>query len=205
MKFSIAALVSAAAVAVAAPAPVPAPPGIPSASTARSLLAGLRVATPTNEGTYDRDAFPHWVGVSGNCDAREYVLQRDGTSVQVDGACYPTSGRWTSPYDGATWTNPTDIDIDHMVPLKNAWISGAASWSTSQRQAFANDVSGPQLWAVTDNVNQQKSDRSPDQWLPPLTSFRCTYAASWVQVKSKYSLSITTAERSTLSSILNGC
>lgn len=83
--------------------------------------------------------------------------------------------------------------------------SGASKWQTSQRQAFANDITRPQLWAVTDNVNQSKSDRSPDAWKPPLRSFYCTYAKSWIQVKSHYDLTITSAEKSALSSMLDSC
>jgi hypothetical protein len=201
----IALLVSAATLVLAAPAPAPAPPGIPSGSTARNLLAGLTVAARTNENTYNRDLFPHWTTISGSCNAREYVLRRDGRNVVTDSSCAATSGTWSSPYDGATWTAASDIDIDHMVPLKNAWVSGAASWTTAQRQNFANDIASPQLWAVTDNVNQSKSDKSPDAWKPPLTSFYCTYASSWIQVKSTWKLTVTQAESSALASMLNYC
>ncbi|RBQ68099.1 hypothetical protein FVER14953_08190 [Fusarium verticillioides] len=142
MKFSFALLVPVASVLAA-----PTPPGIPSDSTARSLLSGLTVAASTNTGTYDRDLFPHWETYEGACNTREYVLKRDGTSVVTNSACAATSGTWKSPYDGATWTQASDIDIDHMVPLKNAWISGAASWTTAKRTQFANDVTRPQLWA----------------------------------------------------------
>ncbi|KAH7322853.1 hypothetical protein B0I35DRAFT_189182 [Stachybotrys elegans] len=203
MKFSIAALISAAAVALAAPAPVP--PGIPSGSTARTLLGRLTTSPWRDTTTYNRDLFPHWSTITGNCNGREYVLQRDGTNVQVDGSCAAISGRWYSPYDGATWTAASDVDIDHMVPLRNAWISGASQWTTARRQSFANDINGPQLWAVTDNVNQAKSDRSPDSWRPPLTSFYCTYASSWIQVKSTWGLTVTSAERTALSDMLNYC
>ncbi len=79
------------------------------------------MATLVDDGTYDRDLFPHWIE-SGGCSTRESVLKRDGTSVTVGSDCYPTSGSWKSPYDGATWTAPSDVDIDHMVPLKNAWV-----------------------------------------------------------------------------------
>ena len=105
-------------------------------------------------------------GNKNNSDTfyREFVLKRDGTNVVTNDACASTSGTWKSPYDGATWTQASDIDIDHMVPLKNAWIvssqetaffqpdtnalqSGAASWTTAKRTQFANDVTRPQLWA----------------------------------------------------------
>ncbi|KLO80113.1 hypothetical protein CEK26_006025 [Fusarium fujikuroi] len=168
MKFSIALLVPVAAVLAA-----PTPPGIPSDSTARSLLSGLTVAASTNTGTYDRDLFPHWETYEGACNTREYVLKRDGTNVVTNSACAATSGTWKSPYDGATWTQASDIDIDHMVPLKNAWIA--------------------------------KSDKSPDSWKPPLTSFYCTYAKSWIQVKSYWQLTITSAEKTALGSMLDYC
>jgi hypothetical protein len=125
--------------------------------------------------------------------------------VLVNSSCAATSGTWHSPYDGGTWTAASDVDIDHMVPLKNAWISGAWAWSTSRRESFANDLSHPQLWAVTDNVNQAKSDQSPDSWKPPLTSFHCTYARAWVEVKYVWALTVTTAEKSALTSMLNTC
>ncbi|KAI0153153.1 hypothetical protein GGR57DRAFT_512974 [Xylariaceae sp. FL1272] len=190
---------------VAAPLPMPTPPGIPSASSARTALAALTISTNPDDGTYDRDLFPTWVTIEGTCNTREYVLKRDATTVTVGSDCYPTSGKWTSPYDGATWTAASDLDIDHMVPLKNAWISGASKWTTAKRQQFANDVDRPQLWAVTDNVNQSKGDKSPDSWKPPLSSFYCIYARSWIQVKSYWALAITSAEKTTLSSMLDTC
>lgn len=191
--------------AAAAPAPMPTPPGIPSASTAKSQLASLTVSTQPDDGSYDRDLFPTWDTIEGTCNTREYVLKRDGTNVVTSSACTATSGTWLSPYDGATWTAASDVDIDHMVPLKNAWVSGASSWTTAQREAFANDVTRPQLWAVTDNVNQSKGDKSPDLWKPPLSSFYCVYARSWTQVKYYYDLTITSAEKTALTSMLNTC
>ena len=83
--------------------------------------------------------------------------------------------------------------------------NGASTWTTTKRGQFANDISSPQLWAVTDDVNQAKGDKSPDAWKPPLTSFYCTYARSWIQVKYKWALSITSAEKSALTSMLGSC
>jgi len=116
------------------------PPDIPSAATARTELAGLTVAPDGSMDGYDRDKFPHWNTVEGSCNTREMVLQRDGEGVEVGSDCAPTSGSWYSPYDGDTWSAPADVDIDHMVPLAAAWRSGASGWSTTQREAFANDL-----------------------------------------------------------------
>ncbi|KAL5351812.1 hypothetical protein V496_05534 [Pseudogymnoascus sp. VKM F-4515 (FW-2607)] len=181
------------------------PPNIPSTTEAKSALAGLTVAAQGSQDGYSRDLFPHWITISGACNTRETVLKRDGTGVQTDSSCASTSGTWVSPYDGATWTAASDVDIDHMVPLSNAWKSGAASWTTAQRQGFANDLTNPQLLAVTDNVNQSKSDQGPEDWKPSLTSYHCTYAKMWVKVKSVYDLTITTAEKSALTTMLNTC
>ena len=98
-----------------------APPNVPSTSSANSLLAGLTVAAQGPQTGYSRDLFPHWITQSGTCNTRETVLKRDGTNVVTDSACASTSGSWFSPYDGATWTAASDVDIDHMVPLSNAW------------------------------------------------------------------------------------
>ncbi|WP_018506315.1 HNH endonuclease family protein [Parafrankia discariae] len=189
---------------VAAPAGAT-PPNIPSASTALTRLNSLTVAAESHASTYDRDLFPHWITISGACDTREQVLKRDGTGVVVNSSCAATSGSWYSPYDGATWTAAADVDIDHMVPLAEAWASGAWAWTTAQRQTYANDLGGPELWAVTDNVNQSKSDKDPAEWQPSLASFRCTYARAWIQVKYYYSLTVDSTEKSALNTMLGTC
>ncbi|KAL8975021.1 MAG: hypothetical protein Q9197_000754 [Variospora fuerteventurae] len=207
MKSTMLAVVASVALVSTAPAPLIArtPPNIPSTSAAQTQLTGLRVTAQGPQTGYSRDLFPHWSTISGTCNTRETVLQRDGTGVVTDSACASTSGRWFSPYDGATWSAASDVDIDHVVPLSNAWKSGAASWSTSRRETFANDLTNPQLIAVTDNVNQAKSDQGPESWKPPVTSYYCTYAKMWIKVKSVYSLTVTSAEKSALTSMLNSC
>ncbi len=92
-----------------------------------------------------------------------------------------------------------------MVPLAEAWDSGAGSWTTSRRQAFANDLTRPQLIAVTDNVNQSKGDQDPATWMPSRTAYRCTYVRAWVQVKYYYDLAVDSAEKSALQGYLNNC
>jgi hypothetical protein len=173
------------------------------AATARAYLAELPVATEDGTG-YDRDLFPHWSYQSDGCDTRDLVLQRDGDDVEVGSDCYLT-GSWYSVYDGATWTDPGDVDIDHLVPLAEAWASGASAWTTEQREAFANDMTQPQLIAVTDDVNQEKSDQDPAEWMPPATDYHCTYVRAWVDVKHNYGLSVDEAELGALDSILAGC
>lgn len=181
------------------------PPGIPTLDTARSQLAALAVAAESHQSTYERSLFPHWITISGACNTRETVLKRDGTGVVTNSSCAATLGRWYSPFDGATWTVASDLDIDHLVPLAEAWRSGAWAWTTTRRQAFANDLSRPQLWAVTDDVNQAKGDKDPSVWQPPAASFRCTYAKSWITTKYADGLSVQASEKTALTSMLNTC
>lgn len=188
-----------------APTAQAAPPTPPSASTALSYLSSLTVRAEGSLDGYTRDKFPHWITQSGTCNTREVVLKRDGSNVVTDSSCAATRGSWYSPYDGATWYAASDVDIDHVVPLAEAWRSGASSWSTTTRQNFANDLTRAQLIAVTDNVNQSKGDQDPAEWMPPRTTYHCTYARAWVWVKYTYKLSVDSAEKSKLSSVLNGC
>ncbi|GLW10900.1 hypothetical protein Misp01_60280 [Microtetraspora sp. NBRC 13810] len=184
---------------------VAAPPPPPTLSTARIQLKGLTVAPADSMAGFKRDLFPHWDRVEGRCDTREIVLRRDGQDVVADNECRAVRGEWHSPYDGETWTDAADIDIDHMVPLAEAWRSGAADWSTQRRRTFANDLDTSQLWAVTDNVNQAKSDKDPGVWKPPQRSFHCTYARSWIEVKNEYGLSVDSAEKAALEEMLDRC
>ncbi|KAF2426306.1 secreted protein [Tothia fuscella] len=193
------------ALTAAIPVPEPTPPNIPSSSSASTLLTNLIVAPQGPQDGYSRDLFPHWVTIQGECNTRETVLKRDGVSVQTSSTCAATSGSWYSPYDGKTWTLASDLDIDHVVPLSNAWKSGAAAWTTDRRRQFANDLANPQLIAVTDELNQAKGDQGPEEWQPPRTSYRCTYARMWIKVKSAYALTVTASEKSSLNGMLATC
>ena len=190
---------------------VTAPSASAATTTARTLLGRLTVASESGSSTYERTYFKQWIDTNGDCqDTRAEVLIAESKatpSYSSSRHCTVTKGNWYSYYDGATWTNPADVDIDHMVPLKEAWESGARRWSSTNRTRYANDLGlSATLVAVTDNVNQSKGDRDPASWLPPRTSTRCTYAIQWVQVKYRWRLTINSTERSTLSSILtNSC
>lgn len=180
------------------------PPGIPSTATAQSQLNSLRVAAKGPQTGYDRSLFPHWAVVSSPCTARQYVLVRDGHNVVTDSNCQPTSGSWYSTYDNVNWSGSvSQISVDHMVPLSEAWKTGAASWTTDRRRAFANDVNSPQLWPVTTTINSAKGDKDPSQWMPPNTAIHCSYVKAWVNVKYRYSLTVTSAEKSSIQSTIN--
>ena len=173
--------------------------------SALALLQTVRVENEYQVG-YDRALFEHWRDIDGDgCDSRDQVLKRDSISLpQVDPVnCNVIAGDWVSPYDGAKWTNPSDIDIDHVIALKEAWDSGAWAWSAAQRKAFANDTSDSRtLLAVTDSVNQSKSDKDPSNWLPPLQSYTCTYLGNWIAVKVRWSLSMDSSEFGRIKNLL---
>ena len=170
-------------------------------------LEKVRVSPEYTTG-YNRDFFPHWKDLDRDgCDTRSEVLIRDSKSPVVVGpSCRVSNGTWYSAYDGITWTNPSDVDIDHVVALSEAWRSGAYAWSTQQRLDFANDLGDTwSLLAVTDSVNQSKSDKDPARWLPPLASFRCTYLNYWVAIKVRWELSMDLAEYRAVQSGLVTC
>ncbi|MEU9121117.1 HNH endonuclease family protein [Streptomyces sp. NPDC048506] len=174
------------------------------AAVARDELTTLTVAEPHSMDGYSRAKFPHWIRQYGKCDTREVVLARDGKDVKQDEECRAISGTWYSPYDGKTVDAASGIDIDHIDPLANAWRSGADEWTTERRREFANDLTHPQLIAVSASSNRQKGDQSPDQWRPRL-AYWCTYARAWVDVKYLYRLNITEPERAALEVMLDTC
>jgi hypothetical protein len=180
------------------------PNGIPSTATARSELNALVVSPEGSGAGYSRDLFPHWITVTGACNTRETVLRRDGSGVSVDGACRPTSGSWFSEYDGVTVTTASSVDIDHVVPLAEAWRSGASSWSTSRRQSFANDLAAPELIAVSSASNSSKSDQDPSTWRPR-AAYACTYSKLWIGAKHAWGLHLQSTEKSALLGMLSTC
>lgn len=159
-------------------------------TTAGELFKDLRYSDTVVSG-YNRDYFTHWTDADGDgCSTREEVLIEESLVPVTKGSgCTITAGQWLSRYDGAIWTAPADVDIDHIVPLAEAWRSGAAAWTSAQREAFANDLGfAHSLEAVTDNVNQSKGDQDPATWMPALD--QCQYAVDWVSTKWRWNLSV---------------
>ena len=176
-------------------------------TTLRAGISGLPVATEVRTG-YTRDKFHLWIDADGDgCNTRNEVLIAEATTEPTIGAsCKLTGGRWHSYYDNADWTLASDLDIDHLVPLAEAWDSGARNWTAAQREAYANDLGDARdLVAVTDNVNQAKGDRDPAEWMPPAAGATCRYVAEWTAVKIRWRLTVDSAEKSALTSVAAGC
>ena len=173
-------------------------------------LESLRVAPATSGTGYSRAQFGDgWIDADHDgCDTREEVLIAESIEPPVVsriGGCAVASGRWLDPYTATTYTSPGELDIDHVVPLADAWVSGASTWSSQERISFANDLDAPELVAVSFLVNRSKGDRSPDEWKPPNRGDWCAYAEAWVAVKAKWHLTITAPEKAALASMLFGC
>ena len=168
-----------------------------SGGNALTILAGIRIENEHPTG-YQRSLFKHWRDIDRDgCDSREQVLIRDSRSLpQIDGFdCSVVAGDWVSPYDGANWSDPSNVDIDHVVALKEVWDSGGWAWSEATRTAYANDTTDKRtLLAVTDSINQQKSDKDPSNWMPPLRSYWCRYLSDWISIKARWNLSMDRSE-----------
>ena len=171
---------------------------------ASAALMKLTVARSGSMKGYSRDKFPHWKKTGSHCDVRDSVLKRDGTKVKTS-SCNVVAGTWRSAYDGRVLDSPTKVEIDHLVPLADAWRSGAASWTTAKREDFANDLDHPELVAVSATSNRAKGDQDPSTWRPKETGMWCEYATDWITVKTAWKLTVTAPEKAALGDMLDEC
>lgn len=177
-----------------------------------TFLDDLTIAPEGPRTGYSRSLFEHWiiraVKPAGKCDTREVVLSwesRVSARVNLD-TCAVDQGRWLSYYDNQTLTAASQLHIDHMVPLAEAWDSGAAGWSAARRRDFANDLGVPYaLVAVSASSNTSKGDRDPAEWMPPYAAARCRYASEWVATKVRWGLTADQAEVDALDAMLRTC
>ncbi|WP_235933831.1 excalibur calcium-binding domain-containing protein [Agromyces humi] len=188
------------------PATVPAP-----TSTALTLLETLPVRGRAPKTGYSRDQFGDgWKDPDRNgCDTRNDILARDMPDEVKDGPCKVVSGTVFDPYTGKTIAfirgNDTSmaVQIDHRVPLSNAWQTGAQQLSFDQRVQLANDPLN--LIAVDGPTNGQKSDGDAATWMPPQRGYWCEYVTAQVQVKAKYGLWVTQPEKDAIVRALGTC
>lgn len=192
-------------------APPAAPSVAPAAGTALAVLDTLRVAGRAAKTGYTRAQFGQaWYDVDRNgCDTRNDILTRDLTSriYKAGGSCAVASGTLADPYTGTSIRfvrgGASEVDVDHVVALGNAWVSGAQKLTYSKRVALANDPLN--LLAVDSSANRQKSDGDAATWLPSHKSFRCSYVARQIGVKAKYGLYATAAEKEAMARVLANC
>jgi hypothetical protein len=174
---------------------------------ALALLATLPVESEVSDG-YDRALFKHWVDADGDgCDTREEVLIAESlTPVTKAGSCDIESGTWFSSFDGDTITNPASMDINHTVPLEEAWQSGARHWTPERREAFANDLLDERsLRAVSAGANRDQGEADPASWLPADQAVACEFVLDWVAIKASWGLAVDQVERDVVGSTLEAC
>jgi hypothetical protein len=201
----------------AAPSPTHAPSRAPKEASTELRRLVVRPRPHTTRG-YVRDAFgSDWVDTDHDgCNQRDDVLLRDAvpgtTTVAQQGACDHDvlAGTWHDPYTGRTLTftdlkdlhQAEAIQIDHIVPLAEAWVSGADHWTHDRREAFANDLH--ELLAVDGPTNMSKGDGDPAAWRPR-KGYQCTYARRWIAVKTAWHLAVDPSEKSALEDMLGFC
>jgi hypothetical protein len=157
-------------------------------------------------GGYDRKLFKHWVDADKDgCDTRQEVLIAEAiVKPKIGAKCVLSGGTWISSYDNKSFKGSgSGLDVDHMVPLAEAWRSGAWQWTSEEREKFANDLQDERaLVAVSASSNRSKGDKDPANWLPEGSKeMVCDYVFNWVAVKYRYSLTIDAKERQVIDRI----
>ena len=158
---------------------------------------------------YDRALYGGWRDDDGDCQntRQEVLIAESLVEVALDATgCRVIAGMWLDPYTGFTFTDPGDLDVDHFIPLAEAHRSGAATWDSARRRAFANNLRQPAaLIAVSARANRSKRDRDPAGWLPPNEAYHCRYVEDWVAQKAAWQLSMDASERRAVSELLGDC
>lgn len=160
---------------------------------------------------YKRSLYVHWIDADGDCqDTRAEVLIRDDDDGQVEfrgaGECVVARGTWVDPYTGQTFQDAKKLDVDHVVPLKNAHESGAWAWSRERRREYANHLRDPaHLLAVSASENRKKGAKGPDEYLPPNAAFHCDYIRIWIRIKETWELEMTEAESEAVQHVRASC
>ena len=158
---------------------------------------------------YDRKAWKHWVDADRDCQntRHEVLIEESQTPVvfKTEKGCKVVAGSWMGAYSGEVFTDASKLDIDHMVPLKEAHESGGYAWDAYRKRDYANDLSDPNtLIAVDRGLNRQKGADDPADWLPPNQAYQAEYARAWVAVKLKWGLTADAKEIAALRAILGG-
>lgn len=169
-------------------------------------LNTLKVADEVRAG-YKRTNFKHWIGTGNGCDSRKAVIISEAiVKPTVEKGCIIKGGEWLSIYDNVKVTEAGKLDVDHMVPLAEAWDSGAQAWDAKKREMYANDQTDSRhLIAVTGGSNRSKSDQDPAEWMPTNKSYWCEYLTNWISIKVRWNLSVDLKEKTFIGSNIKNC
>lgn len=172
---------------------------------APALACGLLMENiaPVVPEEYSRKSWKHWIDEDRDCqDTRQEVLVAESSTpvvFQDEKECRVISGTWADPYTGNTYVDPSVLDIDHVVALKDAHLSGGDSWGAIRREAFANDLTNSaSLRSVYRSANRSKGARGPDEWLPTNPDFRCQYIREYLGVKQMWGLRPSESQKAVL-------
>ena len=159
---------------------------------------------------YSRSQWNHWTDEDGDCqDARQEALISEslvGVTFESERKCRVATGRWYGAFTGIYVEAPGDLDVDHLVPLKNAHDSGGWAWSSDRKQEYANNLRDPDhLIAVTKGANRSKGAKGPEEWRPPDEGYWCQYATDWTDVKMEWGLTMTQRETEAVIEMLDTC
>ena len=176
-------------------------------------LRGLRVSARGGDTEYNRRDWRHWIDADRDCqNTRAEVLISESLAPvsfapeDDDDQCRVISGQWVGPWTGEVFTDASDVDIDHHVPLGHAHESGGWRWNPQRKRAYANDLTHPaSLQATSAPVNRSKGKQAPDEWRPEESAGWCRYAADWISVKETWDLTVTSAEVAALETMLRTC
>ncbi len=168
---------------------------VKSTSKRRIFAKAAMVATVSTAiiyGSYSRSDYKHWIDDDKDCqNTRQEVLiieSLEKPTLDKKG-CKVVKGKWYDPYTDKYFTNPSDLDVDHFVPLKETDRSGGQIWDSEKKMQYANDLTNPEtLIAVYKSANRSKADKDPSDWLPTNPKFQCQYIATWQKIKKIWGL-----------------
>lgn len=130
-----------------------------------------------------------------NTRAQVLIRQSEVPVTFSRSGCTVVSGKWLDPYSSLYYNYASDLDIDHMVPLKNSYVSGAWKWDSKKRCLYANFMENDfQLIAIKSEDNRQKGDSTPEKFMPRDPSYRCDYLANWLKIKLIWNLAMSSSE-----------
>lgn len=188
-----------------------------SAKNAKKALDGLKTQELKQDAPYNRGDWRHWDNITSCWNVRQEVLYRQaepGTVTLLDkkknvtkkkaDACSVSGGTWVDPFTGKKFTNPSDLDIDHVIPLSYANKAGGYKWDSEAKRDYANDLSTGHLLAVSASANRQKGDKGPSDWKPQ-KSYQCNYAIHWVSISTSWKLTVPKADRAALVDMMKTC
>lgn len=173
-------------------------------------LEGITIRPDCMTPKYERKLYRHWIDADkdGQNTRHEVLIEESlgPVTFKTDKQRHVATGEWRGLFSGETYNDAKDMDIDHLVPLKEAHLSGGCHWPKERRKAYANDLDNPNaLIAVYKRWNRQKGAKDPANWMPPNAAFRCEYLRRWIAIKRREGMSMDSTEARYIREEMAGC